>query len=171
MGDTTSNQALIFSPAFSPAPIDEPSYPNYTLPSANLSVPEPPSNPSNYSLVFANTSSGALQSLPRTTCAIRAVAEQGVRSGIDFLTANQSQGLWLKDPNGWRWQWFIGGLTPRTNYTAYTLQNGMLAAAKPVNFVTKSGTWICPPHGATYTPGMVFLTKSMLTCVLFCSLF
>lgn len=63
-----------------------------------------------------------------------------MRSGIDFLTANQSQGLWLKDPNGWRWQWFIGGLTPRTNYTAYTLQNGMLAAARPVNFVTKSGT-------------------------------
>ncbi|KAI0695683.1 stretch-activated cation channel Mid1 [Cerioporus squamosus] len=150
VGDTTSNQALIFSPPFS-------LYPNYTLPSANLSLPEPPSNPSNYSLVFANTSSPAFKSLPRTTCAIRAAALQGSRTGVDFLTANQSQGLWLRDQDGWRWQWFVGGLTPRTNYTAYTLQNGMLTASKPINFVTKSASFDCPlVHNLPFCPSVSY---------------
>ncbi|CDO70669.1 hypothetical protein BN946_scf184761.g6 [Trametes cinnabarina] len=67
LGDTTSNQALIFSPPFDPVQPVQPSFPNYTLPAANLSFPPPPSPPTNYTLVFAPTSSSGLSSIPRTS--------------------------------------------------------------------------------------------------------
>ena len=63
------NQAIIFAPPFDPPPIDQPSYPNYTLPSANLSLPEPPSTPVDYSLVFATTSSSLLTTASRDAAA------------------------------------------------------------------------------------------------------
>lgn len=143
VGDTTSNQALIFSPPFNPEPILQPTYPNYTLPAANLTFPSEPSTPPNYSLVFATTESSTIKTLPRTTCAIRAAAQRDTTSAVTMLSANQSEGLWLRDPEGWRWQWLVGGLTPRTNYTAYMLQTGKLAATSPLYFVTKSGTFVC----------------------------
>lgn len=53
------------------------------------------------------------------------------------LGASQSEGLWLKDQNGWRWQWVVSGLSPETNYTVYSVTDGTHVAG-PINFVTKS---------------------------------
>ena len=154
MGDTTSNQALIFSPPFSPVPLEQPSFPNYTLPSANATFPPQPSSPRNYTLVFTTTSSQSvrLSGLPRTTCAVRAVAQQG-NDEVTVISTDQSEGMWLRDPQGWRWQWLIGGLTPQTNYTMYMLQAGQLASTRPVNFVTKAGAYLIAGSNTEKTDG------------------
>lgn len=134
LGDTTSNQALLFSPAFSrPDPI-HPTYPNYTLPPANLSFPTGPSSPANWTLIILPTSSSSLNSFPRTACALSGVRARDVL----HVGATQSEGLWLKDENGWRWQWIIDGLTPATNYTVFAMQDSKKVSS-PINFVTKSG--------------------------------
>nr|AVM41529.1 Mid [Ganoderma lucidum] len=140
VGDTTSNQALLFSPPFDPQVVQQSSFPNYTFASANLSLPSPPSSPINHTLIFAQTSSSPFKGLPRTICAIR--TQQNTR-GVTTLSSTQSAGLWLKNTDGWRWEWFVGGLTPNTNYTAYTLEDGQLAASRPINFVTKSAAFEC----------------------------
>ena len=134
LGDTTSNQVLLFSPPFSPPSRDRPTYPNYSLPSANLSFPTGPSSPLNYTLYFTTTSSSSLTSHPRTGCALRAL--RGPTYFNEDATA--SDGLWLKDEQGWRWQWLIGGLSPTTNYTAFAILEGT-KVSQPINFVTKSG--------------------------------
>lgn len=126
LGDTTSNQALLFSPPFDPPPYTPPTYPNYTLPPANLSLPSPPSNSPNFTLVILATADSV--SIPRTGC---------------FLSSQQSVGtparkdLWLRDRKGWRSQWFMEGLTPSTNYTAYIVQDEIKVSG-PIYFATKS---------------------------------
>ncbi|KAI0653108.1 stretch-activated cation channel Mid1 [Cubamyces menziesii] len=152
VGDTTANQALLFSPPFNPVPTEEPTFPNYTLPAANLSFPPTPSPPTNYSLVIAPTASNGLSSLPRTVCALKnAVSKQGTI--LVTPASGSSQGLWLRDSDGWRWQWLVNGLNPRTNYTLFALRDGVLASSEPFYFVTKSATFNCPlVHSLPFCP-------------------
>lgn len=143
LGDTTSNQALIFSHPLSysnTTNIEDPSYPNYVLPPANISLPSgAPALPIDVALFIAPTSSSDLTSLPRTGCAIRAASIRGSQ----LLTTEQRKddGLWLRDSDSWRWQWLLAGLTPLTNYTTYAIENGTKVSG-PINFVTKSGTFL-----------------------------
>ncbi|KAL7278152.1 hypothetical protein ACG7TL_008124 [Trametes sanguinea] len=150
LGDTTSNQALIFSPPFDPVQSSPPSFPNYTLPPANLTFPPPPSSPINYTLVFAPTSSSGISSIPRTSCALKsAVASKSAT----LLGVTASDGLWLRDSDGWRWQWLVNGLNPRTNYTLLTYRDGELASSSPTYFLTKSATFSCPiVHSLPFCP-------------------
>ncbi|KAI0643232.1 stretch-activated Ca2+-permeable channel component-domain-containing protein [Trametes meyenii] len=154
LGDTTSNQALVFSPPFDPVPLSQPTFPNYTLPSANLSQPSPPSTPSNFSLILAPTSSNNLTSLPRTACALRAAARA---NRANIIPPSVSQGLWLRDPDGWRWQWLVNGLIPKTNYTVFALWDGQLISSEPAYFVTKSATFNCPlAHSLPFCPTVAY---------------
>ena len=127
VGDTTNTQALIFSPPFSPPESTPSTYPNYTLPPANLSTPSPPSSPPAFSLFIAPTSSGLASGL-QTACSIKTAS-----SSVSVL----SNDFWLRDNQGWRSQWLIGGLTPSTNYTAYVVQD-QLKLSGPIYFSTKS---------------------------------
>jgi calcium channel MID1 len=129
LGDTTANQALLFSPPFDPVPILVPSYPNYSLPVANQSLPDPPSSATTFSLLIEQTGAQALAALPQTACAIKAI--NGTGSVV-------SQQLWLRDTNGFRNQWLVEGLSPATNYTVYVVVNGTQLSG-PSYFVTKSG--------------------------------
>ncbi|OBZ72809.1 putative oxidoreductase C24B10.20 [Grifola frondosa] len=148
LGDTASNQALLFSPPFSPITYAAPTYPNYTLPPANLTFPPAPSSPPNYSLYIVQTSSSSLSTMPRTACAIR----NSRAAGATLVSASSSQGLWLRDDDGWRWQWLVGGLTPLTNYTAFAVQD-QTKVSQPINFVTKSAAFICPiVHSLPFCP-------------------
>ncbi|KAI8995212.1 stretch-activated Ca2+-permeable channel component-domain-containing protein [Trametes punicea] len=150
LGDTTSNQALIFSPPFAPVPPVDPTFPNYTLPPANLTFPSPPSPPINYTLVFAPTSSKNLSSLPRTSCALKSTA---VANGATLLPPAASEGLWLRDADGWRWQWLVNGLNPRTNYTLFAFRDGELRSSPPAYFLTKSAAFNCPlVHSLPFCP-------------------
>ena len=61
--------------------------------------------------------------------------------GAQTFGTAQSDGLWLKDQNGWRWQWVVTGLSPQTNYTVYSITDSTHVAG-PINFVTKSGVFM-----------------------------
>ncbi|KAI0791360.1 stretch-activated Ca2+-permeable channel component-domain-containing protein [Abortiporus biennis] len=151
LGDSTSNQVLLFSPPFSPFNITQPTYPNYTLPPAELSFPQGPRSPPNYTLYFTPTSNPTLASIPRTSCALRALdGPEDFNEG-----AAESQGLWLRDTSGWRWQWLVNGLTPLTNYTVFALNGSQVS--NPINFITKSAAFSCPiVHSLPYCPSTAY---------------
>lgn len=137
LGDTTSNQVLLFSPSFAPPPHVQPSYPNYTLSAANLTFPTAPADPPNYQMFIAPTSSFGSAGIPRTGCALTTAAG-GTGSGMFMVGAQQSEGLWLRDNDGWRWQWLVQGLAPSTNYTAFAVLDST-KVSEAIMFVTKSG--------------------------------
>ncbi|KAG1727781.1 stretch-activated cation channel Mid1 [Suillus paluster] len=142
LGDTTNTQALIFSPPFSTVESSLSTYPNYTLPPANLSTPSPPSSPPAFSLVIAPTSSG-LASGPQTACSVQSTSSSG-----SVLSNN----FWLRDDQGWRSQWLIDGLTPSTNYTAYVIQD-QVKLSGPIYFTMKSPSFSCPlVHSLPFCP-------------------
>ncbi|KAI0363272.1 hypothetical protein BV20DRAFT_1126382 [Pilatotrama ljubarskyi] len=152
--DTTSNQALVYSPPFDPPPTQHPTFPNYTLPPANLSFPSPPSPPTNYTLLLAPTSISNLTLLPQTACALKAAAPA---NGATLVPPSVSEGLWLRDSGGWRWHWLLNALGPRTNYTVFALQDGQLASSPPAYFVTKSPTFNCPlVHSLPFCPTVAY---------------
>ena len=127
-GDTTANQALLFSPPVSTDATPQPTYPNYTLPSANPSIPDAPISPS-FDLVLAPLSA-QLTSLPQTGCSLTNISSSGTVKLND---------LWYRGSDEWRSQWLIDGLSSSTNYTAYVIQDHIKVSG-PIYFVTKSGT-------------------------------
>ncbi|KAI0781647.1 stretch-activated Ca2+-permeable channel component-domain-containing protein [Irpex lacteus] len=156
LGDTTSNSALVFSHPLSysnTTHTEDPTYPNYVLPPANISIPQgAPALPIDATVFVAPTTSSDLGSLPRTGCAIRA-AKLKDSQRID-ARPTPDNGLWLRDSAGWRWQWLLAGLTPLTNYTTYVVENGTKVSG-PINFVTKSGSFSCNiVHSLPYCPSV-----------------
>ncbi|KIJ67288.1 hypothetical protein HYDPIDRAFT_173886 [Hydnomerulius pinastri MD-312] len=146
LGDTTANQALLFSHGFSSAIIEQPSYPNYTLPPANLSMPDTTPSSPNFNLVIAPTTS-QLSSLPQTACSLLNVSSTG------SIISND---LWLRGKDGWRSQWLVDGLSPMTNYTAYVIEDKMKVSG-PIYFVTKSASFPCPlVHSLPYCPSTAY---------------
>jgi calcium channel MID1 len=136
-GDSTSNEALLYSPPFlPPAPAPKPTYPNYTLPQANTTPPSPPSSTPNFTLFFAPLDAGLPGLFPQTACAIRArvTGNASVAQSAEVL---QEQ-LWLRDESGWRKEWLVGQLEPLTNYSVYAIQDGTRLSG-PIYFTTKSG--------------------------------
>lgn len=127
LGDTTNTQALIFSPPFSFVESSPSTYPNYTLPPANLSAPSPPSSPPTFSLFISPASSG-LASGPQTACSVQSASTTVSVLNNDF---------WMRGDGAWRSQWLVDGLTPSTNYTAYVVQD-QVNLSGPIYFTTKS---------------------------------
>ena len=155
--DSTSNQALLFSPPFlPPAASPVPTYPNYTLPQANTTAPDPPSTTPNFTLFLAPLDAGLPTTLPQTACAIRArvTGDAGTAQSAQVL---QEQ-LWLRDESGWRREWLVGRLAPLTNYSVYAIQDGTRLSG-PIYFTTKSGAYPPPPLGA-------FLYMCVCVCLL-----
>ncbi|THV06242.1 hypothetical protein K435DRAFT_711798 [Dendrothele bispora CBS 962.96] len=134
-GDTTANQALLFSPPFGQVPISDPRYPNYTLAVPGLDMPSPPSSSPNFTLVVAETSASTpLTSMQQTACMISSQKTSG-------SIVNESS--WPRDSDGWRTQWILNGLTAQTNYTAYVIQDNVKLSG-PIYFTTKSAAFNCP---------------------------
>lgn len=127
-GDTTSNQALLFSPPFQKIKNIQPTFPNFTLPAANLSQPPLPATFPTYTLILSPTSSGFANGL-QTGCFLSSQNTSGTIAG---------ETLWARGDEGFRTQWLMGGLTPSTNYTAFLLQNNTKVSG-PIFFATKSG--------------------------------
>ena len=131
-GDSTGNQAILFSPPFESIVSTQPTFPNYTLPSAQtpFSVSQPSSTPQfALTLVETSSASGLLQ---RSSCALRAINSTGT-------VENQTN--WIRDESeGWRSKWLVGGLTPGTNYSAFVSQDGIKVSG-PLYFTTKSGQY------------------------------
>lgn len=130
-GDTTSNQALLFSPPFQRIENIPPTYPNFTLPAANMSQPPLPSTFPNYTLFLSPTSSGFANDL-QTGCFLSTQNTSGTIS---------NESLWSRGDEGFRTQWLLGGLSPSTNYTAFVLQQNNTKVSGPIFFATKSGQY------------------------------
>ena len=129
-GDSTGSQVILFSPPFEGVPITQPKFPNYTLPGAQtpFSVPQP-SSPSQSALILVETGSASGLSL-RSSCALRATSSQGT-------VTNQTN--WIRNEvEGWRSKWFVEGLSPGTNYSAFISQDDSKVSG-PLYFTTKSG--------------------------------
>ncbi|KAG6848464.1 hypothetical protein H0H93_016751 [Arthromyces matolae] len=150
LADTTANQALIFSPAFSPVTYYVPSFPNYTFPPPNLTQPTipPGSGAPNFTLILSPTSSSpSLTSLPQTGCMLSSRNSSGTVA---------EQGLWLRDNSGWRMQFLVEALVPSTNYTAYVIQDSTQVGG-PIYFATKSASFPCPlVYGLPYCPSVAW---------------
>jgi calcium channel MID1 len=131
LGDTTFNEAILYSPPLAPSNAAQPLFPNYTLSGTNLTM-TPPSGLAalNVSLLLFNTSGAPASSVPRTACALRAAAKS-VGQVIN-------ETFWLRDADGWRQEWLVGQLLPLTNYTAYAVVNET-QVSQPLFFATKSG--------------------------------
>ncbi|OCF45449.1 hypothetical protein I317_00695 [Kwoniella heveanensis CBS 569] len=161
LGDTTSSLALLFSPLLVSTSREEPTYPNYTLPSPQL-VFEPFSalgsdnnalSPisGNSSLAHTNlslaiiptASSPTNQGLDYSICAIRQTVNStgdlaGDSSGNIVLKTAVDEPQWsmLNEEEGYRHFWAVGGLTAEGNYTAWVMNDqGVLAG--PIWFVMK----------------------------------
>ncbi|KAI9439426.1 stretch-activated Ca2+-permeable channel component-domain-containing protein [Lactarius psammicola] len=151
-GDSTANEALLFSPPFlPPPPAPQPTFPNYSLPQANISLPSaPPSqNSPNFTLFLAPLSAG-LSALPQTACAVRA----GITSNTQAAQSAKvlAEQLWMRDELGWRREWLVGQLTPLTNYSVYAIQDGTRLGG-PIYFTTKSASFSCQlVHALPYCP-------------------
>ena len=108
-----------------------PTFPNFTLPVANMSQPPLPSTFPNNTLILSPTSSGFANDL-HTGCFL---STQNTSGSI----ANES--LWARSDEGFRTKWLMGDLTPSTNYTAFILQQNNTKVSGPIFFATKSGQY------------------------------
>jgi len=133
-GDSTATQAIIFSPPFQDAPYNPPSFPNYTLPSANLSDASPPPTPPSQSLLVYQTSniSSLVSQMNQSFCGMLGVPGNLATSGRPLIKT-----VVLRDAAGWRTQWILEGLLPSTNYTVFIVENED-AVTPPLYFTTKS---------------------------------
>ena len=149
-GDSTSNQALIFSPVLAlPPPLDTPTYPNFTFLSANPAPPTP-------------STSG---SMPDTTLIAFSTVNRPLLWTACFLNSSSvsasgtivNSSLWLRDPeDGWRTEWLLSDLNPQTNYTAFVVQDAHKVSG-PIFFVTKSASFLCTlAHALPFCPSTAY---------------
>ncbi|WVW83117.1 hypothetical protein I302_105135 [Kwoniella bestiolae CBS 10118] len=161
LGDTTSSQALIFSPLLYASESIQPTYPNYTLPPAQLPLnPFPTDDLSPSSLIPGNTSlsnnltlyivptnsdsSPTINGLEYSTCAISlAVNATGFLAEKAIVRSNDEP-EWsnVDDQEGYRHYWAVGGLSAGTNYTTW-IRDDRGVWAGPVWFTTKSESFPC----------------------------
>lgn len=149
-GDSTSNQAIIFSSVLAPAPpLDTPVYPNFTFISANPTPPTPSISGSmpNTTLIVSSTVN---RPLLRTACFLDA-------SRVSTAGTIVNSSLWLRGPkDGWRTEWLLSGLDPRTNYTAFVVQDAHKVSG-PIFFITKSASFMCTlAHALPFCPSTAY---------------
>ncbi|KAF8308581.1 hypothetical protein DL93DRAFT_2142285 [Clavulina sp. PMI_390] len=153
-GDSTSTQAIVFSPPFLDAPINEPSYPNYTLPNANLSDASPPPAAPSQTLLLYQTSniSSLVAEFNQSFCGMPLIPGNVVATGKEL-----TKSVVLRDSSGWRTQFIIEGLTPSTNYTAFIIEADGSSVTQPLYFTTKSTSFPCSlVHSLPYCPAVAY---------------
>ena len=160
LGDTTSSQAILFSypvvPFTTKYPFNPtiPSFPNYTFPAANMSQPPLPQDAAisnnNVSLVILPTSSSS-SDIPQTGCYLSSQSSAGTLA---------SSSLWARDSSGFRFQYFISGLSPQTNYTAFLVNSSTSTTRSisgPIYFTTKSSSFPCTlTHSLPFCPSITY---------------
>ncbi|ORX39834.1 stretch-activated Ca2+-permeable channel component-domain-containing protein [Kockovaella imperatae] len=147
LGDTTSNAVLLFSPLLISDPRAQPTYPNYTLPPAQLPL-APPSARSpqgNLNLIIVPTASSPTgDGLDYSLAAIRrANASTGhIAASENMIIDALTQWVNIGDREGYRTMWVVGNLLADTNYTAWAVDDsGVLT--RPMWFATKDSSFPC----------------------------
>lgn len=137
---------LIFSHLLSSLPQTQPTYPNYTLPPAQLPLfaSGAGSSTSSLTLIIVPTgSSPTSDGLDNSLCAIRTanISTGGIASARNAVL-NRSQPHWMRlgGEEGLRSAWGAGDLVAGgSNYTAWTLDEAKGELSRPVWFATKQG--------------------------------
>lgn len=140
LGDTTSTQSLLFSPLLLPAPQSQPTYPNYTLPPAELRIPPLPelSVPQLDLLIISTGSSPTQAGLDNSLCAaLNANMSTGALGQRNIVVNATTEWMSVGDEEGFRTYWVIGGLLPSLNYTAWFFEPSTRTLSQPIWFNTK----------------------------------
>jgi calcium channel MID1 len=140
LGDTTPTQSLLFSPLLLPAPQSQPTYPNYTLPPAQLRIPPLPafSFPQLDLLVIPTGSSPTQAGLDNSLCAaLNANVSTGALGHRNLAVNATTEWMSVGDEEGYRTYWVIDGLLPSSNYTAWFFEPGTRTLSQPIWFTTK----------------------------------
>ncbi|KAJ7594446.1 stretch-activated Ca2+-permeable channel component-domain-containing protein [Mycena floridula] len=158
LGDTTANQAILFSTPWELDQGGNPSYPNYTLPSANVTIPAVQAPITELIVVKTSDLTNSL-----SACAVRTIANStaSASSGTNAVTSSVTlansvaflaSSSWRRDSLP-RMQYILGSLEPGTNYTAWVVSASSPSSPSPValtrlslplQFITKSAAFACP---------------------------
>lgn len=150
LGDTTPDTALLLSPLLMTAPQPEPSYPNYTLPRAQMVFDAYPGAGSQTNLttlgnnfrpvIVPTVSSPINDGLDNSLCAVvTANTSTGyVANPANMLINATTRWMSVGGVEGFRTMWVVGGLVAETNYTAW-LVDDQGGVTEPMWFSTKEG--------------------------------
>jgi calcium channel MID1 len=142
LGDTTNSTALIFSPLLQDSPHYQPTYPNYTLPPAQLVLPSFSSSTDNMvsnasfvgpapnlTLIMVPTGSSPTQDgLDHSLCAIRAAnSSTGSVASPSNMIVNRTEPSWVA----------VDG--EEGNYTAWAYDEDKQSLSPPIWLATKDG--------------------------------
>jgi calcium channel MID1 len=156
LGDTTNSTALIFSPLLQDSPHYQPTYPNYTLPPAQLVLPSFSSSTDNMvsnatfvgpapnlTLIMVPTGSSPTQDgLDHSLCAIRAAnSSTGSVASPSNMIVNRTEPSWVAvdGEEGYRQYWVVGNLVSGSNYTAWAYDEDKQSLSPPIWLATKDG--------------------------------
>lgn len=153
-GDSTADSAMIFSPLLLVSPQTQPTYPNYTLPLAQMVFPSYSSAASSSTgdfnedvsvIVVPTSNSPTTQGLGQSQCAVQAANTTSGRAGSETLIYNTTTPQWtaLDSEEGFRTTWVVGQLdNGATNYTAFVVDSGG-TMSQPMWFTTKEADFPC----------------------------
>ncbi|RSH91307.1 stretch-activated cation channel mid1 [Saitozyma podzolica] len=161
LGDTTNSTALIFSPLLQDSPHYQPTYPNYTLPPAQLVLPSFSSSTDNMvsnasfigpapnlTLIMVPTGSSPTQDgLDHSLCAIRAAnSSTGSVASPSNMIVNRTEPSWVAvdGEEGYRQYWVVGNLVSGSNYTAWVYDEDKQSLSPPIWLATKDASFQCP---------------------------
>jgi calcium channel MID1 len=160
VGDSTSSEAILFSPVLYHSKLPQPSYPNYTFPSAELdmavwdeleqttgdsnfvfgsnssiSLIALPTDKSTYPLGLANSAYALLYLLDTLNETSKIIVDGAIGQATNWTTIGGDQ--------GYRYWEVYTGLEPNTSYVVWTLSTPSsgswnLVLTQPVFFTTKS---------------------------------
>lgn len=159
-GDSTATEALLFSPLRLSDPFPEPLYPNYTLPGAELDLPQWPLNPGgetyegNTTFLFGGRAphvtfvvlptSATPSELGNSAAAISAHAASLPASETPTISSNGSVWTTVGGTAGFRDYVLVTNLRPNTNYTVWAVGADGITMSQPAWFTTKAESFACP---------------------------
>lgn len=130
-------------------PLVQPTYPNYTLPPAQIPFTSLPINLPSHNLTLVLVPAGSSPTsdgLDNSLCAVRAanVSTGGLASPRNAIM-NRTEPGWMRldGVEGFRSAWVIGDLVSGgSNYTAWTLDEARGELSRPIWLATKQGKLI-----------------------------
>ncbi|WVQ78119.1 hypothetical protein IAT38_000200 [Cryptococcus sp. DSM 104549] len=158
LGDTTPSSVLLFSPLLAASPQPQPSYPNYTLPGAQLVFPSFDLSSDSVSLnssldtnltmiVIPTNSSPTAIGLDNSHCAVSALLTANTSLAGEnntILKTDEPGWMTISGEEGYRHYWVLGGdgFEAGGNYTAW-VRDGSGVLSRPAWFAMKQDDFPC----------------------------
>ncbi|KLT44760.1 hypothetical protein CC85DRAFT_283391 [Cutaneotrichosporon oleaginosum] len=159
-GDSSATEALVFSPLRLVDKPPEPTYPNYTLPGAELPLPDfqailnGSESTRNNTFLFGGRAqavtfvvlptSSTPSALSNSAAAIQEQVERLPSEDMPTLNVNGSAWTTVGGTAGFRDYAVFGNLKPSTNYTVWAVGADGITMSQPAWFTTKQASFNCP---------------------------